>query len=504
MTATLETLAEGDRVLIGGDRFVRVSKDLADAFQAGDALLSVESTGEVLHLPAAEKKVSREAVGRAKAAFEKMGSVTDEQISAFFAAFARRLEEASTWSAVLEANDSDVKEAKAKGRSTTRLVATEKLRKGMIDGLRGWINAKSRRGAVVQTVEHNGWTVDLIGAALGVVGFVFEGRPNVLADATGVLRGGNTVVFRIGSDALGTAKALMRVALDPALQEAGLPEGAVCLIDSASRASGWALLSDSRLALGVARGSGPAVATLGSLAKQAGVPASLHGRGGAWMYASDKASVERLRLAVEASLDRKVCNTLNVCCISRSSAPEVVAAVLEAADAAAKKGGNRPEDSFKLHVVEGDEAVVPEPLRGARVVVHRADGDHEEQQVSAIKEIDLAQEWEWEGTPEFSLKVVDDCEHAARLFNLYSPQFVASCLSEDAAEQKRFYELVNAPFVGDGFTRWVDGQYALDQPELGLSNWETGRLFGRGGILSGDSVFTVRARVTQVDPALKR
>ena len=51
---------------------------------------------------------------------------------------------------------------------------------------------------------------------------------------------------------------------------------------------------------------------------------------------------------------------------------------------------------------------------------------------------------------------------------------------------------VDAPFVGDGFTRWVDGQYALDTPELGLSNWQGGRLLGRGGVLSGDSVHTIR------------
>ena len=45
--------------------------------------------------------------------------------------------------------------------------------------------------------------------------------------------------------------------------------------------------------------------------------------------------------------------------------------------------------------------------------------------------------------------------------------------------------MINAPFVGNGFTRWVDGQYALNRPELGLSNWQYGRLFGRGGVLSG-------------------
>ena len=81
---------------------------------------------------------------------------------------------------------------------------------------------------------------------------------------------------------------------------------------------------------------------------------------------------------------------------------------------------------------------------------------------------------------------------------------MASLISEDAAEHDRFYAAVDAPFVGDGFTRWVDGQFALDTPELGLSNWQSGRLFARSGILSGDSVHTVRLRAFQADPDLHR
>ena len=70
--------------------------------------------------------------------------------------------------------------------------------------------------------------------------------------------------------------------------------------------------------------------------------------------------------------------------------------------------------------------------------------------------------------------------------------------------EKPVFDTVDAPFVGNGFTRWVDGQYALDKPELGLSNWQFGRLFGRGGVLSGDSAFTIRTRVTQDDPDIGR
>jgi len=500
----LKKLRAGDRILAGGDRCVTVTEKIADAFQPGDAVLVVEATGEILHLPEAERRAAADAVARAREAFSMMGNVTGAQISQFFERFAAHLEDELTWSKILAANEKDVEAAKARGRSTTRLVATEKLRRGMIDGLRGWIQATSRQGAVLETVKHEGWSVELVGAPLGVVGFVFEGRPNVLADATGVLRGGNTVVFRIGSDALGTARAIMEFALDIALAEARLPAGAVSLIDSASHSSGWALVSDKRLALAVARGSGPAVATLGALAQQAGVPASLHGTGGAWLFASASADLARLGAAVEGSLDRKVCNTLNVVCVARSRAAELLPAVLDGVHRAAQKGGKAPDGAFKLHVVRGDEEHLPNDLRERRVTVRRADGDHEEAQVELLSEADLGREWEWEETPELSLKIVDGVDHAADLFNRHSPQFVVSCLSEDSDEQDRFYGRVNAPFFGNGFTRWVDGQYALSRPELGLSNWENGRLFGRGGVLSGDSVFTVRTRVRQVDPALKR
>src|SRR4029077_2669672 len=100
----------------------------------------------------------------------------------------------------------------------------------------------------------------------------------------------------------------------------------------------------------------------------------------------------------------------------------------------------------------------------------------------------------WERTPEITLSIVDDVDHAIALFNRYSPQFIASLLSEDPGEHERFYSATNAAFVGDAQTRWVDGQRALARPELGLSNWQWGRLFGRGGILSGDDVYSVRTR----------
>ncbi len=404
------------------------------------------------------------------------------------------------WAETALADERDVAAARQRGRSTTRLVADAKLRDGMIEGLRGWIAAPSRRGQLIETVEHPGWRVDLVAAELGIVGFVFEGRPNVLADATGVLRGGNTVVFRIGRDALGTARAIMDGALLPSLEEAGLPAGSVALVDSPAHAAGGARFSDARLARAVARGSGAAVATRGALARQAGVAVSLHGTGGAWIVAGESASADALAAAVVGSLDRKVCNTLNVCCLPRRRADELVPVFLTALEESAQRRGQ----AFKLHVVRGDEAHVPAAPFERNVSIRRADGDVVEAQAELLDESDLGREWEWEESPEVTLKIVDSVTAAVDLFNRYSPQFVASLVSADAEEHERFYAAVNAPFVGNGFTRWVDGQYALCRPELGLSNWQGGRLFGRGGVLSGDSVYTVRTRVTQSDPSIHR
>lgn len=462
MTQPLLHLSEGERILVGGDRFVAVSGSLAAAFSPGDRLVVVHETGDLLHVPAADHALVAQAVDAAARAFVALGEVDDDAITDFFGRFADLLDDDAAFEPIAAANEADVKSARERGRHTGRLVLSPSMRAGMVAGLRTWRDIPTRRRQHVATVQHEGWSVQQWRDPLGVVGFVFEGRPNVFADATGVLRTGNTVVFRIGSDALGTARAIVRHALAPALRQAGLPGGAVQLVDSAAHAAGWALFSDTRLGLAVARGSGAAVAQLGAVARQHGVPASLHGTGGAWMVASHHADAPRFSQVVRHSLDRKVCNTLNVCCIVRSRAEELV-------------------PLFRASVPEG-------------TVVHDVRADDPV----------LGHEWEWDSVPEVTLLVVDSVAQAVQQCNRFSPHFVASLISDDAAEHEWFYGAVDAPFVGDGFTRWVDGQFALDQPELGLSNWQGGRLFGRGGVLSGDSVHTIRLRAAVSDPHLHR
>jgi glutamate-5-semialdehyde dehydrogenase len=492
-TKPLEELSPDTLLVVGGDQVLRVPPDVAARFRPGDALVFVAAEQQLLLIPARERQIAGAAVTRAAHAFRELLSVSDAQVDDFYARFAGGLESEQVWQQIALANQQDVADAKARGRSTTRLVASDKLRRGMIEGLRGWARMGSLRGRAVERVDHGSWSAELVVAPLGIVGFVFEGRPNVLADATGVLKSGNSVVFRIGRDALGTARAIMEHALVPALRGAGLPEGAVCLIESAEHAAGWALFADQRLSLAVARGSGPTVAMLGALARQAGTPVSLHGTGGAWLMASSSSDAADFEAAVYDSLDRKVCNTLNVCCVPRSEQARLLPGFLRALE----RAGERRGQPFRLHVVRGDEAALPAALFERKVAVTRAHGVVQESQADIIPLEDLSTEWEWEEAPELTLKLVEGVAEAVELFNRYSPRLLATLLSADQAEQAWFFASVDAPFVGDGFTRWVDGQYALGRPELGLSNWQNGRLLARGGILTGDGIYTIRTRATR-------
>jgi glutamate-5-semialdehyde dehydrogenase len=351
---------------------------------------------------------------------------------------------------------------------------------------------------VLASTAHPGWRVDQVADGLGVVAFIFEGRPNVFADATGVLRSGNTAVMRIGSDALGTAQAIVRLALAPALAEAGLPAGAISLIESPERSAGWALFNQPGVALAIARGSGSAVAQLGAIARQAGIPVSLHGTGGAWIIVDETAELDYLRQILYHSLDRKVCNTLNTLCLPAGRAAALMPMVLAALTAQ----GERLGYAYKLHVTTAARPFVPAALFTTPARLRRAEGVVEEPLAAPIADDQLGHEWEWEATPEMTLTVVDDIDQAITLFNRYSPRFVASLVSQDQAAHERFFRLIDAPCVGNGLTRWLDGQFALQRPELGLTSWQTGRLFARHSILTGDGVYTIRLRVTQTDPGI--
>ena len=430
--------------------------------EPGDRVVPLAEFGELIVISKAAAEAAGQAVLRATAALSELAEASDEAILAFFEGFAARLEDEATFAKILRENHADVVSARARGRATGRLELSERMRKDMIAGLRVWQSSPPRVGEVIEKRQGDGYVIERRRAPLGVVAFVFEGRPNVFADAAGVLRNRNAAVFRIGGDALATAIAIEEHALRPALLAAGLPEGALGLVRSKEHGAAHALFSERAVRLAVARGSGRTVALLGAIAKQHGIPASLHGTGGAWMFVERSASPEALRNALRFSLDRKVCNTLNVLVLEQA-AVETLGPVVEQA---------LRDVRARVAVVPGSEGVVTSEL--------------------SIAEAELGKEWEWDDVPELSFLVARDLEHAVSLINRYSPKFVASILSQRPGAFEAFYAAVEAPYVSNAFTRWVDGQWAWHRPELGLTNWETGRLLGRSGFLSGDDLTSVR------------
>ncbi|MEX0868074.1 MAG: hypothetical protein WD011_00235, partial [Nitriliruptoraceae bacterium] len=178
----LARLEPGMPIVYGGDRVTTVPDDLAAAFAPGDALVVVQSTGDLLHLPAADRAAARTAVDAAVAAFDALGTVSAAQLDRFYEAFADRLADDATFADIAAANAADVDAARAAGHSVTRLILDERMRRDMIAGLRGWAAMPSVRGTVVDRRTHDGWDLELFSDRLGVVAFVFEGRPNVFAD----------------------------------------------------------------------------------------------------------------------------------------------------------------------------------------------------------------------------------------------------------------------------------------------------------------------------------
>lgn len=220
------------------------------------------------------------------------------------------------------------------------------------------------------------------------------------------------------------------------------------------------------------------MAQLGAVARQHGVPVSLHGTGGAWMVVAPDADADELRLAVRHSLDRKVCNTLNVCAVVRAGADRLVPAVVGAAREAAAAHGAQ----LVLHLDDDARALAGDAGRDA----------------AAVGRDELGTEWEWERDPELSIVVVDQVDDAVELFNRYSPRFAASLVSADPPRppallrpHRRTVRRQRVHPLG----RWP----VRVRPARARSVELAGRPAVRARWMSGDSVFTVRTVATVVD-----
>ena len=122
----VDSLEAGQRILCG-NQWVRVSRQLADAFRPGDSLVALQEMGELLHIASADLKVADTAVSEAAEAFTALAHVGDEQISLFYKKFSELLADNDLFHHVQVANEEDVEAALAKGRSVTRLRIDEKM-----------------------------------------------------------------------------------------------------------------------------------------------------------------------------------------------------------------------------------------------------------------------------------------------------------------------------------------------------------------------------------------
>ena len=138
MDEKLVSLTAGMRVPYGGNNVAIVSEELASEFESGDRLIVIQTTGDLLHIPSDVWDISYKTVEQAHNAFLEMGSVDDDSITKFFKLFADYLSDDERFSAIKDSNDEDVRMARSKGRSTTRLILSEKMRTDMVAGLRLW------------------------------------------------------------------------------------------------------------------------------------------------------------------------------------------------------------------------------------------------------------------------------------------------------------------------------------------------------------------------------
>jgi glutamate-5-semialdehyde dehydrogenase len=157
---------------------------------------------------------------------------------------------------------------------------------------------------------------------VGVIGAVFEARPNVTVDvASQVLKARSAAVLRTGAAALGSARALVDLVLAPALESAGVPSGAVQLVPVPGHAGADALVGLPDLVpLVVVRGSGEVTRRLSALGAAAGVRVLAHADGGGVLYLHESADEDDVVRLVTESTDRLgVCNRLNLLLIDASA-----------------------------------------------------------------------------------------------------------------------------------------------------------------------------------------
>jgi glutamate-5-semialdehyde dehydrogenase len=384
---------------------------------------------------------------RAKDASRLLGRASSKEKDAALLAIADALRRREA--EILQANSLDMDRGREKGLSEAlldRLSLNTKRIADMAEGLRQVTTLKDPVGEIITGWRRpNGLEIRKVRVPLGVVGLIYEARPNVTIDAAGLcLKAGNAVILRGGSEAISSNVCLARIA-DEAVQSSGLPRGCIEIIENTDRAAAQHLMGlRGYVDVLIPRGG---AGLIRSVVENAKVPVIETGEGNCHLYVDASADLKAAaNIAVNAKCQRpSVCNAIETMLVHQSAAQLFL-----------------PKVAMELKS-KGVE------LRGC------------ERTCKLVPEAKAACEDDWK-TEYLALilavKVVDDLDEAIAHINRYSTGHSEAIVTRDIEAARRFSEEIDSCSVFvNASTRFCDGgEYGLGA-EIGIS---TQKLHARG------------------------
>ena len=352
---------------------------------------------------------------------------------------------------IASANAQDLAAGRDKGLDAAmldRLALTPARIDGMIEGLLQVAALEDPVGAISDLrYRPSGIQVGKMRVPLGVVGIIYESRPNVTCEAASLcLKSGNAVILRGGSEALHSNQALARC-IGEGLRAAGITEHAVQVVATPDRAAVGRLITMPEYVDVIVQRGGKSL--IERISADARVPVIKHLDGNCHVYIDDKADIDKaLRIAFNAKTHRYgTCNTMETLLVAQGIAAQVLPALGEAY---ARAG-------VELRGCQRTRALLPDILEAV--------------------ELDWLTEYL---APILAIKVVDDMNEAIAHIARYSSAHTEAIVTEDFSRAQRFLREVDSSSVMvNASTRFADGfEYGLGA-EIGIS---TDKLHARGPV----------------------
>ena len=354
--------------------------------------------------------------------------------------------------AILEANEADMEKAeKAKLQPSflDRLKLTPARIAAMADGIRAIAELKDPVGEIIAEWDRpNGLHIERVRTPLGVVGVIYESRPNVTADAGALcLKAGNAVILRGGSDSVNSSRAI-HACLVEGLKASGLPEDAIQLVQSTDRAAVGEMLKglDGAIDVIIPRGGRSLVERVQNEAR---VPVFAHLEGICHLYIDGSADLDMaVSIAVNAKMRRTgICGAAETLLVDRAVAETHLVPILTAL----------AEAGCEIRADEEVRALYP----AARPAT---EADWHTEYLEAI----------------ISAKLVDGVEGAIAHIHHYSSHHTDAIVTEDAAAVERFFnEIDSAILLHNASTQFADGGEFGMGAEIGIA---TGKMHARGPV----------------------